>query len=157
MLQRIILPIYGEKNQLIFWQGRYCPEPHVTPTAQPKYWNEGNSANVFAIFGATGKSQTAVAVVEDFVSAVKVARICPAFCLFGSALSVLNMQRLGFRYNHLVLWLDPDKAAHAARCELKARPYFDRVSAVFTNKDPKEHSTVEIARWIGPIYGNQCP
>ena len=149
LLQRIIFPIYTN-GYLLFWQGRYCPEPHITPTKQPKYWTMGQAENVMALFGKETQTSPsrAVCLVEDFVSAIKIARVMPTHCLFGSEISIRRLLRLSFLFEEILIWLDPDKASHSARCELKARPYFDFVGAIYSHSDPKAHSMKEIEKWI---------
>jgi len=148
-LQRLILPLYDATGGLLFWQGRYCPTEPVPGEKRHKYINRGQPDVTLAIFGREKVLvPSSICVVEDFFSAIKVGRVMPTLCLWGSELSMTKIRRLALLYSELVIWLDTDKAAYSARCEIKARPYFDRVGAIYTQCDPKTYTTGVITRWI---------
>lgn len=146
--ERIIFPVYDGEGNLLMWQGRYCPFPESPPEKRSKYFTQGAAEHVLALFGHEGVKPDMVCLVEDFVSAIKVARICPSLCLFGSEVSLTRMKRVSLSFTHLILWLDYDKAAHSSKCVTKARPYFEKVSGIYTEKDPKAYSTEELKQWI---------
>ena len=146
---RIIFPVYDESRNLLMWQGRLCLTPAKIAPQRSKYFTEGSVEEAFAIYGR--QSALPVCVVEDVVSAIKVGRTMAALCLWGSELSLRRIRVLSKMYENLFIWLDWDKAHHAAKCALKARPYFTTVSGIYTQKDPKEYSTEEITQWIHPV------
>jgi hypothetical protein len=145
--ERMIFPVYDGGGNLLMWQGRYCPVPDIVDSARSKYYTQGNTQNVLALFGYKDSDQQVV-VVEDFISAIKVARVCPSLCLWGSEISLTLLKRLSNKFSHLIIWLDQDKTSHATRCAVKARPYFEQVTSIFTNNDPKTYSTEELKQWI---------
>lgn len=143
MYQRLIFPIFDDRGNVLMWQGRFFKVP-LGEEHRSKYFTQGKVETVLALFGDDEASQGAVVVVEDFISAIKVARVGSSMCLWGSEFSVLKMSRLARLFSKVIIWLDPDKFSHAMKCQAKARPYFDHVSVVSTNKDPKAYSTQEI-------------
>lgn len=145
---RLIFPVFDDVGDVLMWQGRYFPDESA-PIAvkKPRYYTRGNPDSVDAYFGHIESTRREVVVVEDFISAIKVSRICPALCLWGSQFSLSRMRRMAIGYETLFIWLDYDKAHHAARCSIKAQPYFTCVSMICTPKDPKEHSTQDIRKW----------
>ena len=149
--ERIIFPIYDDAGNLLMWQGRYCPFPASLPKSpekRPKYFTQGKAEDVLALFGAPPSKDGMVCLVEDFISAIKVARVCSALCLWGSEVSLTRLKRLSLLFSHIILWLDNDKATHSIRCVTKARPYFEKVSGIYTEQDPKTYSTEELKQWI---------
>src|ERR1035437_7929162 len=80
-LQRLIFPVYGDGDTLLFWQGRSIP----TYPDMPKHITKGKSSNILHILGNTPASDTVICC-EDMISAMKIARFCPAWCLFGSSI-----------------------------------------------------------------------
>lgn len=145
---RLIYPQYDKYGNCFFWQGRYFKINEESPIGS-KYFNQGKPEMVDVILGKDNKNpQDTLFVVEDFVSAIKIARVRPTLCLWGSEMSVKRARRLSYAYKNLALWLDPDKAHHQARCQIKCRPYFDRVSTVNTQQDPKDHTMAAIHNWV---------
>ena len=146
--ERIIFPVYDEDGELLMWQGRYCPFPESPLEERPKYFTQGSRDKTLTLLGAQPSKDGMVCLVEDFVSAIKVARVCSAHCLWGSEVSLARMKRLSLLFPHIILWLDKDKASHATKCAIKARPYFEKVSSIYTERDPKTYSTEELKQWI---------
>lgn len=147
--ERLIYPVFDRTGNLVLWQGRFFNLP-LGSDKKSKYFTCGNLDSVLAIFGDKHSPGLKVVVVEDVVSAIKVSRLCHSICLFGTSLSTEKMRQIAERYKELVIWLDPDKTKHAAKCTMKARPYFNHVRAIHTNKDPKDFSTKEMEPWLSP-------
>ena len=146
--ERIIFPVYDDAGNLLMWQGRYCPFPDSPKEKRSKYVMPVRNEKVLTLLGAPPTKDGMVCVVEDFLSAIKVARICSSCCLWGSEVSLTRLKRLSLLFPHIILWLDNDKAAHSIKCVTKARPYFEKVSGIYTEKDPKTYSTEELKQWI---------
>lgn len=104
-----------------------------------------------SVVWTAGHSGLSVCVVEDFVSAVRVGRNMESTPLWGSNLSLSQIRRLSDRYEHLYLWLDMDKAGHAAKLRIKALPYFKSVHVVVTELDPKDYSDEQIRAHLGVV------
>ena len=147
--ERIIFPVYDGVGNLLMWQGRYCPfSTNVPEKRRSKYFTQGKAEDTLVLLGPVDSENGMVCVVEDFISTIKVARVCAAHCLWGSEVSLTRLKRLSKLFPHLILWLDKDKTAHSVKCVTKARPYFEKVSGIYTEKDPKTYSTEELKQWI---------
>ena len=104
--------------------------------------------DTLAIFGHEDKNNKSICVVEDFISTIKIARVNPSLCLWGSELSIQRLRRLAVFFDRLIIWLDKDKTAYSARCEIKARPYFSEITGIYTENDPKCYSTEAVKAWL---------
>ena len=138
--QMLIFP-YSVNGDLIFWQGRYFPKQKV------KCHTKGNPANTLILLDYMQDNQRVV-VVEDPVSAIKVARHAPVHCLFGSSLSMNNAIRLSRMYKELIVWLDYDKVGEAAKLAKKFAPLYIVSKFVISHDDPKECSDAFIKEKI---------
>lgn len=130
----LVFTVFDPDGNLCLWQGRYFggnPEHH-------KYDTKGNAGDVFHIVGDRYSADSVVVLVEDCVSAIKVARDYPAMALFGSEI-VARLSRLSRITKNLVIWLDPDKTREAVKAAKKAEPLFETVRVIISDFDPKMH------------------
>jgi DNA primase len=97
----------------------------------------------YITFSNIEQAETAV-VVEDYISAIKVARIVPCVPLLGSNLPDDALLRLCKGYKRLLIWLDHDKTATALKIASKARLVGLETGVICTELDPKELSDTEI-------------
>lgn len=136
----MIIPVYGEAGQLLLWQGRYFPK------RKPKYFTRGNVQDTLVIYGSGGSR---IVLVEDSISAIKVARLCACSPLYGSSIGTHLLARLlGQGYRELIIWLDKDKTKEAIRFQQQASALFDSVSVVSTDDDPKQCSMEIIKKYL---------
>ena len=147
-LQRLIFPCFGEKDSLLFWQGRYFGDREV-----PRYLTQGKGKDVLCFLGRPiepepGLGGTTVICCEDFVSSIKIGRKATSLVLFGSVISTDLINRLSRTFSRLGIWLDRDKAKYALNRRLAASVYFDDVFTIITEKDPKCYSDEEIEAYI---------
>ena len=145
---RLIFPCFDDMGNVLMWQGRYFSELGKEDVNRSKYFTQGKRESISAIFGHEESEIETVCCVEDFISAIKVARIIPSMCLWGSELSISRLRRLSIIFTNIIIWLDADKASYSARCEIKARPYFNKVTGLYTPHDPKCYTTEEIRKWM---------
>lgn len=84
-----------------------------------------------------GRQTEALCIVEDSISAIKVARYCDAVPLFGSSISNNKLTRIVKDYAIVYVWLDSDKLNNARsiadRCQLLGK----RSVVIYTELDPK--------------------
>lgn len=107
-----------------------------------------------------GTELSALVLVEDMVSAIKVARKTPCLPLMGTNVSHDLFGRLvglsTFHRKPIVVWLDPDKhqlsIQHARRFQ-----QFGDAYAVISDKDPKYYSTEEINDILFSTIGVPAP
>lgn len=114
-----------------FWKG-----------AKVKYFTVGSVEQVLPIFQTSGllrQLPRKLVVVEDVVSAAKIARQCDAMPCLGSTLSNGRLARLRASYDVLVPWLDEDKWKNAVNIADRAKLIGFTTKVVYTEKDPKEY------------------
>jgi len=145
----LIFPIYDDSNFCIFWQGRNFSSVQKNP----KYYSRGNKEAVNAVLG--GSDKDTVFLVEDMLSAIKVARFAKSFPLFGSDISPARAKKLSEKTRHIVLWLDPDKYQSSSGksspvliLKRQLTSLFENVDVLYTSRDPKDYANDEIKRFI---------
>lgn len=116
-----------------------------------EFYTRGNPESVYWTASANPDGSNCVVCVEDFVSAIRVGRLVEAMPLWGSSLSLNQIRRLSDHYEHLVLWLDFDKAGASQKLKYKAMPYFKSVRSVVTQLDPKELTDEQLAENLGTV------
>jgi len=130
----ILVLSYSENH----WHGR-C----FAPNSKRKYDGRGDKPCV--IYG--NNPETCV-IVEDIVSAVKVARQFSAVAMLGAMLAEKHVSALK-QFSEVVLWNDRDKARESVR---NARSIGEllgvTVKVVISTKDPKEYSNKDIYNFI---------
>jgi len=87
-------------------------------------------------------------IVEDPVSAIKIARISDSMPLLGSNLPISKLNTLKRRYKRLIIWLDHDKGENAYKIAQKARLIGFEVRVILTKEDPKCYTTQEIKNFL---------
>lgn len=152
-----------ESNELVYYNGRYFgPEPKHS-----KYVAVGHKPTNPAILRTAQDSSVFIAV-EDYVSAIKIARQYNAICLFGTKVS--HIERLGLALSNEInssrsdtcispsrcvsfrLWLDFDKYREAIKQAARARQYIPDSATIVTPKDPKCYSDIEIKEIIESTF-----
>jgi hypothetical protein len=142
-------------NQLVFlfkdqegkveaWQARNFTE------GKPKYYSQGLINGILPIFHTT-KSQSVertLLIVEDVISAARIAHQSDAMPCLGSHLPVRKINALKRLYSRLIVWLDHDKWKEACEIADKAKWLGMSARVVYTEKDPKEYSDDEIRKNI---------
>ena len=153
--EMLIFPYYGDSNEeLLFWQGRFFP-PKSPKTITYGYPNRclvlvcAGNAPMGYVGSNTDSNKTIysgsrVAIVEDPVSAIKVARYLPSHCLFGAYLSLGQAQRLARYFKKLYIWLDQDKTKEAMKFQQRYAMLFNDIKVISTELDPKECSNEKI-------------
>lgn len=148
----------NSRRQLIFnmdqvWQARnFNPEA----AAKRKYFTAGDVNENLPIYACSlerndGAPRGSLALVEDCVSAIKIARQNDSMPLLGSHLSVTRLNRLARLYSGLVVWLDSDKLKEARGIAEKAKWLGLSARTIFTDEDPKCYSDEQIK---GFLYEN---
>lgn len=143
--QMLIFPYYGgDDNELLMWQGRYFP------ARTPKVFTKGYPDKHLLLHASRNDAMAnRIVVIEDAVSAIKVSRVCNSTELLGSYLSMHKAVRLSRYYSHLTLWLDNDKIKEMIKFSERYKNLFEKIDIIVSDKDPKEHSDVEIQRLLG--------
>ena len=143
-LNRLIIPIWDMVDdavdaKIITWQGRNLGK--VTKT-NPKYI----SARGVKHDGGLLYNTPTVCIVEDFISTIKVSRVCSALCLCGSHISDRMIKRLE-SFEEIYIWLDMDKAKTSIQISIKITAALGiPCKSIITTLDPKEYSTDELKK-----------
>lgn len=122
-----------------YWQAR------TFNSRRPKYMSAGSKP--LTIYG----QGDTIVIVEDIISAIKIARLHDEYCacpVLGSSLSYDMENQIVESFKKTAVWLDRDKAKNALRIsrKLKQRGLESRV--IVTDEDPKEYSKGEIRTWL---------
>jgi len=121
-----------------YWQGRNFG-------FGPKYQSNGNKP--LTIYG----NGDIIVLVEDVLSAVKIARLRNEFCslpLLGSSVSKQVEHRLVKLNKPVYVWLDRDKAVQAVRIKNRLKSLGLNSKVIVTNLDPKEYNKSELIVWL---------
>jgi hypothetical protein len=101
-----------------------------------------------------GQNQGPIVLVEDLVSAHKVAQVAPCLCLFGTHVHDVAIKLLLSYNNEVVLWLDADQYTLLQKKVNRLQTLLNRpVRFVSTEKDPKSYETEEIRQRLTPEDG----
>lgn len=142
----ILFPRFLE-GELVAFQVRKFPE------SKPKYRTYGNTKGIYDALEPRERpyKRTSLVLVEDMLSALKVARIAPAFALGGTAIKDDQLLHLLRRYSSFVIMLDNDNwqvKANQTKLYKRLSSFTRDVCTVEVNKDPKEHSLEALERLI---------
>lgn len=140
--QLLIFPYFGERNQLVGWQGRYFGKD----PKHPKWFSKGNLNHIINLIDLSDNKEHGIIFVEDIISAIKVGRQFAAVPLFGSFVSKINVIRLYkiYNINKYYIWLDYDKRKESMKYSVMINNLGFKSKSIITNKDPKEYSTIDI-------------
>lgn len=140
----LVFPIYNHENRLIYCQERYFgPEPN-----RPKYITYGSKTQQLGFIRNGHHYPSTCVLVEDFISAVKVARLVTAAPLLGSSLGSNALGWLVGQFRQVRLWLDLDKATESLLEASRLVPAIPDVRSILTPLDPKDYSTDRIAKFL---------
>lgn len=106
---------------------------------------QGNSQNA---------QQASLIFVEDFLSAIKVSRICSASPIFGSNVGLDRLKRASKLFKRLGIWLDSDMYPKAVLEAIKAKsvglPCYGAIKG--PRDDPKDHTDGEIYDAVRELF-----
>jgi hypothetical protein len=113
-----------------------------------KYFNSGSVSEVLPLFQGPDHSRSCV-VVEDALSAARIARLSSSLACLGSYLPARKIMALwALNFRHLVVWLDADKYKEALEIADMAKWIGMTTQVVYTEKDPKEYLDTEIEEYL---------
>ena len=146
----LLLPVIKD-NEMVFVTRRFFPDKRVLGigTKQPYKINNGNKR---------------VILVEDYISAIRVAEYADVWCLFGTYLDRSHVDELLNNYSEITLWLDGDEAGEKGvknitkqlnyKIKDKMRRFPLRYTEgwsilnITTEKDPKAYSPTQIRKLL---------
>ena len=122
-----------------YWQGRHFGNYGI------KYLSKGRKP--LTIYG----DSDIIILVEDVLSAIKIARLSPEYCampLLGSSLSTEHEEVLRDIFKTIYVWLDRDKAKQGIKMSRNLRQKGINTKSIITDLDPKEYNEGEIRLWL---------
>jgi len=137
---------WDEKGYLVFNGGAYQNARNFTGLGV-KYISRGLIRGNEKIFLHNAQNQCIV-VAEDAISAIKISRTCNSVPIHNSIIPLELILRLSRQFKTLFIWLDRDKAKDSFKEAKKAEIYFDKVNIIWSEKDPKEYSDIEIKNYL---------
>jgi hypothetical protein len=137
---------WDNDGYLVFNGGAYQNARNFTGNGV-KYISRGLIRGNEKIFLHNTKNKDIV-IVEDAISALKVSRQVNSVPIHNSIIPLELILRLSKAYKNLFIWLDRDKAKDSFKEAKKAELYFDKVNIIWTEKDPKEYSDLEIKNYL---------
>lgn len=144
--QRLIIPVF-RGGTTVGWQGRYYGDDLEQPKYITRYKDDGD---LWApTFDLTKVGH--VVLVEDFFSAIRVSKYCPAIALLGTEMGDKCLDYVGKSYERALIWTDYD-SADVRKKGIKIKDKLTLVgvdASIYIGdttdpKDPKELSDTEI-------------
>lgn len=115
----------------------------------PKTCFMGSKKKAFHIIEPKVRQIEGIILVEDIISAIKVARVGTCLCLFGSQISTMVIRNLVRLHPAILyLWLDADKRREALHFSIKISSFGLKTKIISTPKDPKGYSTLQILDYL---------
>jgi hypothetical protein len=145
--QQLIFTFKDAEGKLLLWQAR-----NFYPGAKLKYYTRGTPESVLPIYhGRLSDTVRKLVLVEDCVSAIKVARQASAMAVLRSDLSKTKLTRLAAFQGPscaFVVWLDGNMYDKAQRIADRLQLLGCDAHAIYTELDPKEYDDDFIATQI---------
>lgn len=114
--------------------------------AKPKYITYGKPNEVLPIyyFRSSERRTDCLVLVEDCLSAIKLARITDAMPCLASEVSPTKLKRLAGLYDAFLIWLDSDMYPKAQKMAHRLQLLGCKAHAVYTDLDPKCYEMKDI-------------
>lgn len=123
--------------------GRALSTEHKDGAAKRKWRTWGNVHKYVEILGDNSKDP--IVLVEDIISAHKVAQVNPCMCLFGTHVHDVAIKELLKAKRPVLIWLDADQYSLLAAKINRIQSLLNHpVRMIYTEKDPKEYTLDEI-------------
>lgn len=134
----LVFPLFDGGN-IILTNSRYFG----SDPKHPKYVTNGHK-NRNTIYIRSKLTPNTLVLVEDFVSALKVARFASCLPLFGSTVSAEAVKWASGRFKQLRIWLDMNKASQSLQEASKLSQYVPDTRVILTTLDPKEYTNNQL-------------
>lgn len=150
--ERLILPLYRGSDVEGF-QARYFGDETDQPKYITRYKNSGDFYQNFPARSATDDGLCVI--VEDMLSAVRVAKQFNAVCLYGTEMSDKCLDLVVNSYERAIIWTDYDnyvvrKKGTAMRRRLTSLGIDAKILMSVT--DPKHYTDEEIMGYVSTFY-----
>lgn len=140
---QLVFIFRDETGQVELTQAR-----NFSPASKLKYFTQGQRNSILPIFHTEVRplvrGTRLLVLVEDIISAAKIARQCDAMPCLGCTIPKAKLKALRLFYDVLVVWLDANKLNEARDIASQAKWLGFKTHVVFTERDPKEYTNSEI-------------
>jgi hypothetical protein len=134
----LVFPVH-EGETIVLTNERYFG----SDPKHPKYVTYGHK-NRKHLFITHPSNKDCLVLVEDAISAIKVARYCSSLPLFGATLPDNALYWASEHFKSIRVWLDMDKASQSLLEAAKASQFIPDSRSIITSLDPKEYSMNEL-------------
>lgn len=153
-LERVVLPVYAETGDLIWFQCRA-----ILQGQRPKYIQPSGSRGTTLFTGGSKATRSRVVVVEDIMSAIRVSEAQSAerqtvstpvsvAALLGTKITTGQAAYLG-EFEECLIWLDGDKAGRTGAKHIRqAVGLLTTCRNIRTKEDPKSYSNKQIQEFV---------
>lgn len=150
--ERLILPVY-RGSDVEGLQARYFGDDAGQPKYITRYKNSGDFYQNFPARSATDDKLCVI--VEDMISAVRIAKQFNAVCLYGTEMSDKCLEMVVNGYERAIIWTDYDnyvvrKKGAAMRRRLTSLGIDAKILMSVT--DPKHYSDADILGYVSTFY-----
>lgn len=139
--ESLVFPVRNQAGQLVLTNERYFG----ADPKHPKYLTFGSKTAQHLII-LHPLNRDSLVVVEDFISAVKVARQVSSCALFGSTMPGNALKWAVERFKHIRVWLDMDKASQSVLTASRCSQYVPDTRSIITEMDPKDYTNSQISK-----------
>jgi hypothetical protein len=160
---RVIIPIYNTENwELIGWVGRevMCrTKEERVGRGYPKYITRKNKGEDRCYFTARGANLDEIVIVEDCLSAIRVAHATGKTCIALLSTSIDDKLIKWLRGKWVYIWLDNDAKAKGLKMSIRCQSLGVAARYLNTPKDPKAYNDLALYQFIEnnekEIYTNE--
>lgn len=160
--ESLLFPILDSENKVIEYQRRFFPDKsfYSTPGVKKCIFVPSIATN-----SVTNGLPKFIVLVEDYISAIRVAKYFPCLCVFGTSLSQNQVTFIINNFNGVKIWFDNDEPGYKAAMKNMDRLFnafssylgpmiYKRnseveIEVVLSDKQPKEHTNREILDKLG--------
>jgi hypothetical protein len=145
VLNRVIMPVYNDNNELVYWQGRGLRPPYI-PGKNPKYMNikAAGRDNIYFKAQWSEEETETVVMVEDIISTIRVSHVMDTYGLLYAYIPDSLVMELASKYESIIFWLDPDKWNRMLGRVKRWRSFGINVRSIRSDQDPKFYTDDEI-------------
>lgn len=138
----------GLQKQLLLYQAR-----NHSPLSKQRYFTKGNPNYCLPIYYADSaeRRSSVLVVVEDCLSAIKIASTSDCMPVLGSDLSPIKIKRLTGLYGAFLIWLDGNMFHKAQKIARKLQFLGCLAEAVYTDLDPKCYKHDKVLDFIQKV------
>lgn len=137
--------VFRVGSPLHFSIGRYLPSKDDSSTYFRKWHMWGDAHKSVEVFGEA----TSIILLEDYISAHKVAQVTQTVCLFGTKIYPMHIKYLREQNKPIILWLDSDQGDNMPKKAANLSILTGcKVNIINTDKDPKEYNHEEIINYL---------